>query len=418
MKAWIKKHIGNTRLFHFLSERRRKAVKALKNRRLRKYFRAYRTSESGKLKVGFVVQLYPLFDKQQALYEYIREREDCEAFLFVVPEDRWTDFSVPNDYTDNRFLAHYPEAIRVHKEDGSLISLEDYRLDYLFYPRPYDEHLPENIRSSHMMKSVKCCYIPYGVALSKAFDGANTHNHFFCNMYFFFMENLYMKERMIRETPYNYKHGLQRIEAVGYPPFDYFLGMQGEPANAVTWAPRWSLDPDTGRSHFFDYKDFFLKIAKDQERPYVFRPHPLLFQEVVKQQLMSQEELDAYLSALTEEGVVIDIKSSLHEALENTAILIVDFSSIIAEFFMTGRPIIYCESGFERNQTMNEMLKLEYVAHSEEELTKLYSMLLSGEDPKFEARKKYIKETYGDGSNSAAAIFNVLMEDAGRKVCI
>ena len=418
MKAWIKEHFGDTRIFRFLSERRRKAAKALKNRRLRKYFRAYKNSGNEKLRIGFIVQLYALFDKQQALYELVRDREDCEAFLFVVPEDRWSDFSVPNDYTDNRFLEHYPEAIRAHREDGSLISLEDYGLDYLFYPRPYDEHLPESFRSSNMMKYVKCCYITYTVALSSAFYGSTVHNHFYCNMYCCFLENPYMKEQLIRETPYNYKHGLQRIEAVGYPPFDIFLGMQGKPADAVTWAPRWSFDPDTGRSHFFDYKDFFLKIAKGGERPYVFRPHPLLFQEVVDQQLMSQEELDAYLSALTKEGVVIDTKSSIHEALQNTAILIVDYSSIIVEFFMTGRPIIYCDAGFENNETLNEILEHEYVARSEEELACLYRMLLSGEDPKYEARKAYIRDTYGDGSDSAEAILKVLMEDAGRKVCI
>ena len=93
MKQVLKKIFGKTRLFRFLSERRRKLVKALRNLKLRKYFRNYKQIIPGKkIRVGFIVQLYSLFDKQRSLYEMIRDRTDMEAFLFVVPEDDWKEF--------------------------------------------------------------------------------------------------------------------------------------------------------------------------------------------------------------------------------------------------------------------------------------------------------------------------------------
>ena len=415
MKQVLKKIFGKTRLFRFLSERRRKLVKALRNLKLRKYFRNYKQIIPGKkIRVGFIVQLYSLFDKQRSLYEMIRDRTDMEAFLFVVPEDDWKEFSVPDDYSDNMFLRNYPEAIRVHKADHSYINLEDYQLDYLFYPRPYDEHLPEPFKSSHMMKTVRCCYIPYAFTISDVFLGNNIYNHFFCNMYFLFMDSKYTEKLMIREMPYNYRHGLQKVMYLGYPPFDIYLGMTGTHGNhTVTWAPRWSFDKESGRSTFIKYGETFLDISSDPSWNYVFRPHPLLFGEVKKQGLMNQREMDEFISALDSRSVRTDIKSGLDEILSETDILICDLSTIMISYFLSGRPMIYCDEGIEINQIYRDMMAYEYSAHNIEELMELCRMLKAGNDPKYDARQEYIRNVYGEPGNTAEKIAEALLRDAG-----
>ena len=121
------------------------------------------------IRIGFIVQMSSIWDKQVKVYEEAKRRDNIETFLFVVPEDDWSSHKIANHYENNFFVTNYPEAIKIHDTKGNVIDLEDYQLDYLFYPRPYDIHLPKKIRSERMRSICKCCYVPYAFCASDVF---------------------------------------------------------------------------------------------------------------------------------------------------------------------------------------------------------------------------------------------------------
>ncbi len=107
-----------------------------------------RNSSSGdRIRVGFLVQMPEIWDKQVDIYDECKHRDNIDTFLFVVPNTSLLSQTIENNYKNNYFLMKYSDAIRVFDENSNLINLKSYNLDYLFYPRPYDQHLPRKLRS-------------------------------------------------------------------------------------------------------------------------------------------------------------------------------------------------------------------------------------------------------------------------------
>ena len=123
--------------------------------------------------------------------------------------------------------------------------------------------------------------------------------------------------------------------------------------------------------------------------------------------------MDEFISALDSRSVRTDIKSGLDEILSETDILICDLSTIMISYFLSGRPMIYCDEGIEINQIYRDMMAYEYSAHNIEELMELCRMLKAGNDPKYDARQEYIRNVYGEPGNTAEKIAEALLRDAG-----
>lgn len=369
------------------------------------------------IRMGFIVQLPAIWDKQEGIYQEASKRENITTFLFVVPEHERRNQIAQNSYESNYFLGKYPEAINIYNSDGSIIDLHDYDLDYLFYPRPYDAYLPYEIRSYIMYRHTKCCYVPYGFTGADVFNGGNVDNVFFHNIYFCFMDSEYMKGLLADRYTYEIKKGIKRIEYLGYPNLEKYLQMgdSGKFEN-ITWTPRWSYDEKLGGSNFLEYKEAFLNLQKTHKGKMVFRPHPLMFGELEKCHLMSEEEKKEYINILIKHGTIIDINSPIDTVLRDTDVLISDFSTIVGSFFLTGRPIIYCDKGIVLNRIYAEMVKHMYVAYSWEDVEKYYRMLvIDKNDPKKEERKKYIQAHYSQEKNASKKIVDAIISDSKRR---
>ena len=381
--------------------------------RVRAVFRmGRRRHRNGRLRVGFLVQMAEVWDKQINVYEELLTRDNTEVFLFVVPPYDNEKKTVVNSFHNNYFLNNYPNAIKAVDANGKGIDLRQFELDYVFYQRPYDHYLPKGLRSNIVSAYARCCYIPYGFSGSDVFDDGNTNFHFFVNIYASFMESAYMQKKLKQKFPVSSVFGVRRIENVGYPSLEPFLKpVERKSVETVLWTPRWSYDPTMGGSHFLEYRDMLSKIKNQfHDINCIFRPHPMMFEELKAKGLMTAEEISDYLHALQDQGISYDTGCPINQAIERADVLISDYSSIIIAFFLTGKPIIYCPSQIELNETYSEMAKYMYIAENEEQIRGYMEQIALGNDYLYEKRKHFISSEFSNHRHAAGRIVDMLIK--------
>ena len=366
-----------------------------------------------KIRVGFIVQMPEIWDKQQVVYEELLKRDNTEVFMFVVPSYDIEKRVITTNYENNYFLNRYSSVIRAIDTFGKAIDLKAYELDYAFYQRPYDMYLPEQLRSHNVSAYCKCCYIPYGFSGADVFDEGNTNRDFFRNIYFTFMESSYMQKKLVRKYPISSRMGIRHIEDLGYPSLEpYFAKRTSETLKTVLWTPRWSYDAKLGGSHFVEYKNLpFVLQDKFKDIRCVFRPHPLMFGELKSKELMTETDVETYLSAVENCGIVYDTGTPINAALDEADVLITDYSSIIIMYFLTGKPIIYCKSHIEFNETFQKLGQYMYLAESEEDIYFYMEQLSNGNDSLKEKRLEFISREFSKHINADKRIIDRIIDD-------
>ena len=90
----------------------------------------------------------------------------------------------------------------------------------------------------------------------------------------------------------------------------------------------------------------------------------------------------------------VDVRKEYLTTFYSSDIMITDISSIVAEYFLTGKPIIYCHKKDCFNDFSRELSKGFYWVRSWDELEKTINMLKSGEDPLYEKRQHIINNVF------------------------
>lgn len=94
-----------------------------------------------------------------------------------------------------------------------------------------------------------------------------------------------------------------------------------------------------------------------------------------------KKEADAYQKIYAEaDNMSIDAEKSYFNTIFNSDCLISDTSSFIADYFTTGKPIIYCHKVDTFNELSKKMSEGFYWVHNWEELKKVLDDLKNGKD--------------------------------------
>ena len=199
-----------------------------------------------------------------------------------------------------------------------------------------------------------------------------------------------------------------------------YLNMKPKPRekiSTITWTPRWSYDIKHGGSNFIEYKDKFLDLCKKMphDMKFIFRPHPLMFDELIKKNIISPEEKDSYIRELNSLNIKMDFENPIDFVLEETDLLITDLSSIITEFFLTNKPIIYCKKNIEFNKSSKEFEKYMYVTTSWEEVEYYIFEVLAERDILKAPRREFIDREFKEVENSAKKIVDRIISDYNKK---
>ena len=409
------------RVFRLNEIYRRRAQRLLKKRAQKK------KKNGDPITVSFVCHDPALWIMFESVYNAMKKDSRFYPQVIVLPNklDRFSKKKF-RDSRMEKYCAHLGLNM-VEGFDASRMKWKkpnDFDSDYLFYQQPY-LLFPKAWSIEHVSRRVKVCHIPYAFAL---FEWANFYNMnipelFLQHTYFVFHENTTIQQSLKKRcgnTPWFSKI---QTRVSGYPKFDYFdysKKLKGAAwkrgltpgVKRILWTPRWNTDQ--GTCHFFDYKDFLHHFcSKNEQIDFVFRPHPLCFKHFLKTGELSEKELENMrLDYSSSSQMSIDETYNYQDTFLTSDILISDHSSMLIEYFATGKPVVFTYTDGFSSDFGQEFSKGYYWVKNKVELKETLNMLIQGEDPLFETRKQIIQEMiYRPQGGAGEKIKELLYED-------
>lgn len=355
---------------------------------------------SGTVKVLFLCQYPQAWNKMKSVFEMMIDDERFDVKILAVPNN----INKPDNKIYLYFSGLYGEKYVINSYDnGMWYNLKELMPDYVFYQRPYDQYLPKEYRSGKVSKYSKICHLVYGYLLVDEDKDVCVSKIFFRNVYMFFAENSVSQEFNIKRFKISHNKGYRKTLNIGYPVLEYFIKHRLSEKNdnegfRVLWTPRWSEDKEVGGSNFINYKDEIIKLIDiKSDVNVVFRPHPMLFEHFISVGRITQEEANNYLECYRKKDrLEYNDTEEYVDVFWNTDVLVTDISSVIVEYFITGKPIVYCDTGAVPDIFFDEMLKVIYVTKTWEQTMDRIIELSRGIDPLREERERKIRQLFGE----------------------
>jgi CDP-glycerol glycerophosphotransferase (TagB/SpsB family) len=155
------------------------------------------------------------------------------------------------------------------------------------------------------------------------------------------------------------------------------------------------------------------------EFDWILKPHPILKKHCISENIMKAEEIEKYFddwnnlpnAKVVEGGEYLDI-------FKTSDAIILDSISFIAEYMVTGKPILFtCKHktilDTEFNEFGVELAKNLYKAHRWSDITSFIKTVVSeGKDTLIQHRMDFINETLRHNENAAAETIIKCIKDA------
>ena len=366
-----------------------------------------------KINVVFVCHRAALWNSLKTVYEQCNADEAFDVTIVTIPNKKQLPKLGLNheEYVSEGaedYFAEYPcRVIQGYDyEKHTWIDLRALNPDYVFFQTPYDICRPPEYQSEVVSLYTKIGYVHYGMPFMGGMIAEESFpKKFLKNTYFHFAEFTEMQNYYINRVPENATHRHEHIILTGYPKLDgveryhncessSWINPRDKGLYRIMWTPRWSMGE--GNCTFFDYKDKFPEYIMNQGgMEFLFRPHPQAFAEFIEKGQMTKTQVDAY-KALYEESecMSIDQQQDYLPSFYSSDVLITDESSIMPEYFLTGKPIIFTYKETHLNSFATKLAEGFYWAKNWAEVAKYIEMLRSGEDPLKERRKQLIESEF------------------------
>ncbi|WP_461810832.1 CDP-glycerol glycerophosphotransferase family protein, partial [Faecalimonas sp.] len=362
------------------------------------------------------------------VYEEMKKRDNIETVIFTIPEYDIKTGKHKNDIAYEYAVKEGLKEIVKSEKNGNWVSLKELQPDYVFYQRPYEAYLPEIYRSKNVLEYAKTCYIPYAIfaSISSAMN-LEYERGFARNIYYHFVSNLELERLVKNKFSTTAKKGLRQVKYLGVPILESVLKNVNKSENnevwrnwgskqgqlKVLWTPRWTIDEKLGGSHFFDYNDKFTTLVKDDKQIYfAFRPHPMAFDNYIKENLMSMEEVEKLKKEYVEtSNMIIDNQKDYVNTFWGTDVLITDISSMMMEFFVTGKPIIFCGTNMALDSLHKEVVDTLYSGTTWKEIEETLNNLKAGNDYLQEKRDQVIKKRFANMDKTSEKIVDAIEND-------
>lgn len=389
-----------------------------------------------KIKVVFICNRPTVWSSLNTVYESMKNDNDFDIKMVIVPSKKQIGTDAAG-YNHNVFesegveeyFKNYKPIVGYDVDKKEWINLQRLNPDYVFLQQPYNIKLPDELKSWNISKYAKLCYVAY-----YAFFQNNETNFinddctpidYLKNLSFYFAQNDEDYYFITNKLKIN---GINTVDVIksGFPRYDneninkrsdsdLITWKSGcKPAFKVLWTPRWCTNENN--CHFFDYKDKILNFFENNvEYDLMFRPHPQAFINWIATGMMSEAEIRNLKKRFE-----ISLNMTLDEEFEYlpnfyaSDCLITDTSSIVDDYFLTGKPIIYCHkenslNSFAKNKGYTKGF---YWVENWNELESTIKMLKNGNDPLKKVRQELIQKCYyrPDGG-SGVFIKNCIKED-------
>lgn len=350
-------------------------------------------ANSRKIRVGFLVN--NVIWKYQNIYDLLASSEYYEPFVIVsknqeldsVDSQKASLLDIYNTFKSKNMNVYM--AYDFEQEES--LSLRIYKPDVVFYSRSYG--LDALHDAFIVSKFALSCYVPYFVSNSPAIVEAGSLFHSLLWRYYVLNEDL------IREYTPVMKNNGTNLKVSGYPFLDSYSKSFSKDKNFVIYAPHWSVGGKTPLNYAtFEWNgEYILKYAKNHpDINWVFKPHPILKDMLVKTGIYTREQVDKYYDEWAKIGIKYEGADYL-DMFKQSKVLITDCGSFLAEYMPTKNPVILLRSSKATpyNFLAEKVTKYYYKAHNIEELENLLEeVVIQGQDKDREKRLAMLDELH------------------------
>jgi len=282
-------------------------------------------------------------------------------------------------------------------EKEKYINLEVFKPDIIFYEQPWWLAKVHNIFSTS--NYALPFYCSYGSCIT---NGSNEYSEvFFQDVYKYFLDNNFIKTVLL-------EHDFEesRLDVAGQLKLDAYIKpidttktlWKTTNKKRIIYAPHHSFFEDSLlRYGTFDwnYKFFYNYANKHPEYEFILKPHPELKRQIIRQNLMTVDEMNQYFKMWAElPNVQIYESGSYFDMFRTSDLLVTDCNSFLFEYLPTNKPVIHLISNKSvgHNEYGKKIISGYYPAKNINEIENLMEQLLEkGIDPLKEVRTKILK---------------------------
>lgn len=356
--------------------------------------------ESEHRTIIFLVIFPQQWNSLKSVHKAAKKRDNITTYIVVCPNYmKAYDKDKDEKKEKMEFFGQYDEnVIWAKQSEDEWFDLATLHPDYIFRQSPHEVTYPEKYAGRWLSNIAKTCYIPYGYSESKQFLDISFHTGYSQYLYAFFAPNDFTYRYAKRRYHWKWYGRNVKLFNLGFPRKDLILkgGIEPGKKNRVfTWLPRWNVDGKNNiPTNFFNYYQKLLDyFSEHRELSLIIRPHPLMFSNFVESGVMTHEQYKSLEGKIRQTpNIELDDNPDYLVTFEKTDVLIADFTSLIIEFFWSGKPIIYCSdmSVFSDRMT-KKSVQTSYMAQSWGSLREWIQELALGNDSQLEKRNRILK---------------------------
>ena len=366
MNSSIKKWIPES-WFKSYKKYKRKKIMLHDSKETHQYAEIVRTKRTGKIKIAFIVYMPEVWNSLKSVHDAAYKDDKIETIIVAQP---WiSKLGESNQIFKNEafeFLKEsYEDVVNAYDvKQNSWFDLEAFQPDFVFYTRPYNVEYYQKYKPENVRKYAELCWVPYGYDVARNHLTESSYNvDFLRYITYLFAPSKSIEIWAKKKYAIEVKKGYLQIEYIGFPRFDLYAEIKAQKKQTsdkttVLWTPRWtSENKGIMKSNFLNYYKNFFEFAKNHpEFSVVIRPHPLMFENYIRNEIMTKAEVENMRKICKKIGnIEFDEKKDYFLSIQNADIFVTDFSSLMAEFFATERPIIYCDKSDEFSPECKKM---------------------------------------------------------------
>lgn len=376
-----------------------------------------------KINVVFACHRPAVWESLHSVYDALKSDNVFNIYIVAIPNKKELpklgfNHDVYESEGAEEFWENYDCINGYNYETKKWYDLRQLDPDYVFFQQPYNITRCEEYKSWNVALYAKICYVHYAYDFigNGVLEETNPKD-FISDVSYYFTQNSIDNE-MIKEMLKNYSISSVKTVITGFPRYDNIekfkkcstdtWNFAKKGSYRVMWTPRWCTNE--GNCSFFDNKDAVVQYALNHEDvALLFRPHPQAFKNWVRTGELTEDELNKYIEYYkSSENMRIDSKKEYFDTIFNSDCLISDASSFIADYFMTGKPIIYCHKIDMFNELSRKMSEGFYWAKNWEEVEKILNNLKTGKDELKEKRLQILRDLNVNNQNAGKMIADIL----------
>ncbi len=370
----------------------------------------------GRIKVAFFITFKQSFPTR-SIFELMMKDDVFDPYIVIAPNisrtlayqmelmnDAFESYS--KEYGSDRVIMAYNPS-----EDTYLDFKDEFKIIFFSNPYKHYDHPLHNI--DHFLNyNVLTAYVNYGFPCLSYWD--NVLSLSFYNKVW----NVYAETQShVDYLKKNQAIHARNVVLTGYSKMDKLnLEKKVSMRKVIIISPHHTVFGwnKLNISNFLRYSELFLKLPLlFKEVDFVFRPHPLLFQQLIENKIWTQNDIQQYLNNIESiPNIRYDDSDYYFDSFAESDAMIHDCGSFIAEYLFTKKPCCYMMKSKE--ETYNSLIPFGqkcmdnyYHAYEEKDiLSFVENVVLSGNDPKKNQREDFVNNelAYNYPHASAATI--------------